>query len=202
MKTLLVTGFEPFGGQSANPSWECAAALPDAIGNVRLIKAKLPVVWGRINDEMDALLNAHTPDAVLSLGQAGGRTAMSIERVAINLRDSVNPDNAGIVTQNEPVIPGGPDGLFSTLPCYAMLNALTAADIPAAFSYTAGPYLCNDAMYVALYRALSDMPGMIAGFAHVPYRHGQSETAFTMDLSQMIRGVEILCNVVCDRLGA
>jgi pyroglutamyl-peptidase len=201
MKTLLVTGFEPFGGESVNPSWECAAALPEAIGDVRIVRAKLPVVWGRINGELNALLDAHGPDAVLSLGQAGGRNAINIERVAINLRDSVNADNAGIVKQNEPVVLGGPDGLFSTLPCYEMKNALDAAHIPAAFSYTAGPYLCNDAMYVALYRASLDMPRMIAGFVHVPYMKGQSETSFVMELSQMVLGVEILCKVVCGRLG-
>lgn len=200
MKTLLVTGFEPFGGETVNPSWECARNLPDEIMGVRVVKAQLPVVWAHINDEVNALLSQYKPDAALLLGQAGGRTTITIERVAINLRDAAAPDNAGVIKQNEPVVPNGPDGLFSTLPCYEMLSSLKASGIPAAFSYSAGPYLCNDAMYVALHRASLDMPKLLAGFVHVPYMAGQSDTAFTMELEVMQKGVRLCCKAVCKAL--
>lgn len=199
MKTLLVTGFEPFGGESVNPSWECARSLPDETDGVQIVKSQLPVAWARINDTLNALLDRFRPDAVLCLGQAGGRDAITIERIAINLRDSAYPDNAGEVRQNELIVPGGPDGLFSTLPCYEMKDALDERGIPVSFSYSAGPYLCNNAMYAALYRARLDLTGMRAGFVHVPYMKGQSETEFTMELSDMVQGIALLCKVICGK---
>ncbi|HWQ57719.1 MAG TPA: pyroglutamyl-peptidase I [Clostridia bacterium] len=201
MKTLLITGFEPFGGQDVNPSWECAKAMPDQMAGVCIVKAQLPVVWARMNGAMNALIDEYRPDAVLSLGQAGGYSALCVERVAVNLRECNRPDNAGAIVWNKPIVPGGPDGLFSTLPCHAMLDALTRADLPAAFSYSAGQYLCNNALYAALYRAKTDMPGMLAGFVHVPYMAGQSDAAFTMAFDDMVRGVLTCCEAICATLG-
>jgi len=200
MKTLLVTGFEPFGGAQVNPSWECAKAMPDELPGARVVKAQLPVAWARVNGKVNLLLDELRPDAALLLGQAGGRCAITIERIAMNLRESELADNLGEIARGEPVVPGAPDGLFSNLPCRAMLDALNAAGLPAAFSYSAGPYLCNDAMYVALHRARTDLPKMRAGFVHVPYMKGQSETAFSMELEDMIQGIRICLETLAGRL--
>lgn len=200
MKTLLVTGFEPFGGERVNPSWECAKAMPDEINGVRVVTARLPVSWARIGGALNALIDAMRPDAVLLLGQAGGRREITIERIAMNLRDAASPDNEGVIKQNEPVVDGGPDGLFATLPCYEMRDALLSTNIPAAFSYSAGPYLCNSAMYLALHRAKTDRPRMRAGFVHLPYMKGQNESAFAMELSDMIKGVALCCEQICLKL--
>lgn len=196
MKTILVTGFEPFGGESVNPSWECVRTLPDNMNASDIVRACLPVEWDRTNAALGRLIDEVQPDAVISFGQAGGRNAVTIERIAMNLRDSASPDNVGRICCNEPVVPGGPDGIFATLPVYGIKAALEDARIPAAFSYSAGPYLCNNAMYYALYRALADGSAMKAGFVHVPYMNGQSQTAFTMDIEQMRRAALTICGCV------
>ena len=180
MKTLLVTGFEPFGGAQVNPSWECAKAMPDELPGARVVKAQLPVAWVRVNGKVNLLLDELRPDAALLLGQAGGRCAITIERIAMNLRESELADNLGEIAR------GG--------------YVLNAAGLPAAFSYSAGPYLCNDAMYVALHRARTDLPKMRAGFVHVPYMKGQSETAFSMELEDMIQGIRICLETLAGRL--
>lgn len=115
MKTLLVTGFAPFGGEKTNPSYVCASSLPDEICGVRIEKRELPVSWAKTETELTALLSELRPDAVLLLGQAGGRPNLTIERVAVNIREAASPDNDG-VTENEGrlVIEGAPDAYFST----------------------------------------------------------------------------------------
>ena len=170
MMKILITGFAPFGGQSINPAYEAVKALPDTIGKARIIKAEIPVVFRRDMEVLKALIDQHQPDAVICVGQAGGRSKISFERVAINVMDCAAPDNAGFQPKDEPVISGGPAAYFSTLPIRAMEDRVRAAQIPCEISNSAGTYVCNDIMYRLL--ASTDKP---AGFIHVPYLPQQVE---------------------------
>lgn len=193
MKILLVTGFAPFGGEKTNPSYVCASSLPDEICGVRIEKRELPVSWANTETELTALLSELRPDAVLLLGQAGGRPNLTIERVAVNLREAASPDNDG-VTENEgrPVIEGAPDAYFSTLPYRAMLAACKQNGIPTAFSYSAGCYLCNCSMFTARHFAAQNGLHMPAGFIHVPYLPEQVDDKPSMGLETLRKGI-LLC---------
>lgn len=193
---ILVTGFEPFGGQTVNPSWLCVSALPDTLAGVRVERRLLPVDWhGGPAALLDALRET-APAAVLCVGQAGGRAELSLERVAVNLR--AGADNAGVAQDEQPVAAGGPAAYFSTLPCAEMLAALRAQAIPAACSYSAGVYLCNCVMYTALHFAAAERPALRAGFLHVPFLPEQTQTAPSMARETMARGV-LLCAEVLAR---
>ena len=187
---ILVTGFEPFGGQKVNPSWLCVSALPDLLSGVRVVRRLLPVDWAAGPALLRQALRELSPSAVLCVGQAGGQRELRIERVAVNLRGGA--DNEGAVREEEPVEPEGPAAYFSTLPVSQMREALKAENIPVCDSYTAGIYLCNCVMYTALHYAAVEQPGLAAGFLHVPFLPGQSETAPTMEWETMTRGV-LLC---------
>lgn len=167
---ILLTGFEPFGGETTNPSWTAArgaAALLEAEGH-EVAAAELPCVFGDAIAVLQAALAEHRPELVLCAGQAGGRARISLERIAINCDDARIPDNAGNAPVDEPVVPGGPAAYFSTLPVKAALAALGSAGIPAEVSQTAGTYVCNHVFY-GLMHALRLVPGARGGFVHVPY---------------------------------
>ncbi|WP_346959753.1 pyroglutamyl-peptidase I [uncultured Arthrobacter sp.] len=167
---ILLTGFEPFGGESTNPSWTAArgaAAVLTAEGH-EVAAVELPCVFGDAIRVLRAALAEHRPELVVCAGQAGGRSAVSLERIAINCDDARIPDNAGNTPVDEPVVPGAPAAYFSTLPVKAALAALGAAGIPAEVSQTAGTYVCNHVFY-GLMHALRDSPGVRGGFVHVPY---------------------------------
>ena len=188
MKRLLITGFEPFGGESLNPSWEAVLRLPDVIGDYRLTRLCLPVVFG---EAADILLSASAevkPDAVICVGQAGGRAFITPELVAINLRHADIPDNKGNRPQDEPVIPGGDAAIFSTLPVRRMAEEINGAGIPSRLSYSAGAYVCNDLLYTLLshYR---DTDTRIC-FIHIPYCKEQGKEP-SMELSDIVRALEI-----------
>lgn len=179
MKKLLITGFEPFGGQTVNPSWEAVALLPESVGPWKLHKLRIPVEYGeaaRLTLEKARELGA---DAVLSVGQAGGRGAVTPEVIGINLREAAIADNAGRLRKGEAIDPEGPDGLFATLPVRKMAEAINAGGIPARLSYSAGAYVCNDVLYSLLlhYRG-SDVR---VGFIHVPFIPGQGEPNMTLE---------------------
>ena len=163
---LLITGFEPFGGEESNASWAAVERLPGRIGPWKLEKRCLPVMYGEAFRVLERQMEALKPDAVICVGQAGGRGAITPERVAVNLRDVRIPDNAGAQPRDEAVDPQGPAAYFSTLPVRRMTEAIQAAGIPAALSLTAGAFVCNDLFYL-LMRSLegSGVPG---GFIHVP----------------------------------
>ena len=141
MKKILVTGFDPFGGETVNPAFEAVRLLPDAIAGLQLVKLELPTVFGAAGERLLAETEAVQPAAVLCVGQAGGRAAITPEKVAINYMDGHIPDNAGRQPQDEPICPGGPDAYFTTLPVRRMAEHIYAAGIPAAVSYTAGTYV-------------------------------------------------------------
>lgn len=189
---ILVTGFEPFGGETINPSWEVARGLPRFCHGAEIVPLRLPVVFGRAGDLLTQAFLKEKPEAVLCLGQAGGRTALTPELVALNLQDAPIPDNDGQTPCQQPVVAGGPDGRFATLPVRAMVAAIRTAGVPASLSYTAGTYVCNDLMYRTL-DLLAGYPGCRGGFLHLPYLPAQAADrpgVASMALADMIRGVE------------
>ena len=164
---ILVTGFEPFGGQSLNPSWEVARALNGlALEGAQVTSVQLPCVFAQALPALQQALAHLSPDIVLSLGQAEGRCDFSVERVAINVQDARIPDNAGAQPIDVPVIAGGPAAYFSTLPIKTLVAGLKAAGFPASVSQTAGTFVCNQVFY-ALQHTLAGL-GVHSGFMHLP----------------------------------
>ena len=167
-RRILLTGFEPFGGETVNPSWDVARALDGQSIGGHLVRAeRLPCVFGDALEALHRALERHRPVLVLALGQAAGRSDLSIERVAINVDDARIPDNAGRQPVDRPVVRGGPVAYWSTLPIKAMVAGLQARGVPAAVSQTAGTFLCNHVFY-GLMHAVRRRRGVRAGFVHVP----------------------------------
>ncbi|MFG2227525.1 pyroglutamyl-peptidase I [Streptomyces sp. NPDC048644] len=170
MTRVLLTGFEPFDGESTNPSWQAvraAAAEPPA--GLELFTAELPCVYGESRTALRAAVDEHRPDLVLCVGQAGGRPDVTVERVAINVDDARIPDVAGAEPVDEPIVPGGPAAYFSTLPVKACVAAVRAAGLPASVSNTAGTFVCNHVFYALAHLIATELPGVRGGFVHVPY---------------------------------
>lgn len=162
---ILVTGFTPFGGEQINPSWEAVKRLPDRIGGAELIKRELPTEFDASGTVLHGLLERLRPDAVLCVGQYGGANGIRVERVAVNLRDARIADNAGRQPTDEPVVTGGPDAYFATIPTRRIVDALRERDIPARLSYSAGTFVCNDLLYCALHESAQGYPTMRCGFS-------------------------------------
>ncbi|WP_456422264.1 pyroglutamyl-peptidase I [Thermococcus sp.] len=171
---VLVTGFEPFGGEKINPSWEAVKAIPDELSGAELIKVQLPVSFNRVRKLLPRLIVEERPDVVLLTGQAGGRPNVTVERVAINVMDSETPDNDGFAPEDEPVFEGAPEAYFATIPIKEVVKALRKAGIPAGISNTAGTYVCNTAMFTALHTVAVSGMETKAGFIHVPFSHSQA----------------------------
>ena len=185
-KRLLITGFDPFGGGSINPSWEAVRLLPERVGSFVLRKCQIPT---RFREGAQAVLDAAAdwqPDVILCVGQAGGRSAVTPERIGINLRDARIPDNAGARPQQESVVPGGPDGIFATVPVKKMAEAIQKAGCPAAVSNTAGTFVCNEVLYTLLHRYSGTE--VQVGFVHVPYLPEQGEP--NMPLEDIAKALE------------
>ena len=188
MKHLLITGFDPFGGETVNPSWEAVSRLPDTIGEYRLTKLQIPTVFSLAARTVLDAAGDDIPDVILCIGQAGGRDAVTPERIAINMAGAAKPDNAGNLLWEQPVVPGGPDGIFATVPVRAMADAICAAGLPGKVSNTAGTFVCND----TLYRLLHHFAGtsVRAGFIHVPFLPGQAKEGVpAMPLEDTIRAL-------------
>ena len=188
MKKLLITGFEPFGGETRNPSWDAVCQLPAEIGEYALTKCLIPVVFGKAAETVINVAQEIRPDVILCIGQAGGRSAITPELVGINLRHASIPDNSGNHPQDEPIIDGGNNAHFSTLPVRKMAETIKAAGIPAQVSYSAGAYVCNDVLYTLLSHFQNS--GTQVGFIHVPYSTDQQKTP-AMDLADIIKGLTI-----------
>lgn len=190
----LVTGFEPFGGETVNPSWAVAAALAGSrIGGLRVRAVQLPCVFGAALDALDAALAVHRPALVLALGQAAGRCDFSLERVAINVDDARIADNAGAKPVDEPVVPGAPAGHFSTLPIKAIVVALRQAGLPASVSQSAGTFVCNH-VFFGLMDRLSRRTGARGGFMHLPLLPEQAARAPgqpSLPLDVMVAGTRL-----------
>ena len=188
MKTILITGFAPFGGEHINPSWEAVRLLAPQIGGWQLHKLLLPVVFGCAAEQVLAEAAALQPDVILCIGQAGGRDAVTPEKLAVNLRDARIPDNAGNLPVDEPVVPGGPAAYFSTLPARQMAEAVCAAGLPGRMSCSAGAFVCNDLLYTLLHRCHGT--AVRIGFIHVPYLPQQAKDgAASLPLEDIVRAL-------------
>ena len=188
MKKLLITGFEPFGGETVNPSWEAVLRLPDEMNGYALTRLLIPVVFGAGADRVIAAAETVDPDVILCVGQAGGRDAMTPEYVGINLRHASIPDNAGALPCDEQICSGGATAYFSTLPVRRMAEAIKAAGISSRVSYSAGAYVCNDVLYTLLDRYRDSTTRV--GFIHVPYCTEQGKEP-SMPLEEMVRGLAL-----------
>ena len=191
--TVLVTGFDPFDGATINPSWEAARALNgQAVGGHRVVAGQLPTEFARSLPALQALLQAYRPALVVCCGLAGGRPAISLERVAINVQDARIPDNAGTQPVDEPVAPeaGAPAAYFTTLPVKAMRRAMQQAGIAAEVSQTAGTFVCNHVFYGLMHHLARRGPqGARGGFIHLPWLPGQGEPS--MPLAQGVQGLRL-----------
>ena len=188
MKHLIITGFDPFGGETVNPAWEAVSRLPDTIGGYRLTKLQIPTVFAKAAEQVLAVARSDAPDVILCVGQAGGREAVTPERIAINCMDARIPDNAGNQPREKPVIPGGPDGIFSTVPAREMADAIEEAGIPGKVSNSAGTFVCNDTLYRLLHHYAATC--VRVGFIHVPYLPEQAKDGgASMPLEDIIRGL-------------
>lgn len=190
--TVVLTGFEAFGGEALNPSWMAAQALHGrVVAGHRLIGCLLPTAFGHSIEVLRGVLLRHRPRLVVCTGQAGGRTALSLERVAINVSDARIPDNDGAQPVDMPVVPGGPTAYFSTLPIKAMLLALLDAGINAEVSQTAGTFVCNHVFY-GLMHELATRPEWRAtrgGLVHVPWLPGQGQPSMRLD--ETVQGLRL-----------
>lgn len=166
---ILVTGFEPFNQEKINPAWEAVKQLPDTIAGAEIIKLEVPTVFHQSAKLVETAIQQHQPAVTLHIGQAGGRTAITPERVAINLDDALIPDNDGNQPIDHVIQKDGAPAYFTQLPIKAMVTALKEAGLPASISNSAGTYVCNHLMYQTLYLIEKDYPNMEAGFIHVPF---------------------------------
>ncbi len=188
MKKLLITGFDPFGGETVNPAWEAVKLLPDVVGAYELTKMEIPTVFGAASQKALDAAQKVQPDVILCIGQAGGRKAITPEMVGINLRHARIADNAGNQPQDEPVAADGPAAYFATVPVRKMTAAIEAAGIEAAVSYSAGTFVCNDTLYAVLHH-YAGTP-VQAGFVHVPFLPEQAKEGVPfMPLETIVRGL-------------
>ena len=168
MKTILLTGFEPFGGEAVNPSLEAVKRLDgQVIGGVKVVGVGLPVSWDKVVAPLIAAIESHRPLAVISVGQAGSRAKLAVERVGINI--CFGQDNDGIIRDGEPVVEGAPDAYFCSLPVIEMSKAMNAAGAPAYVSNTAGTYLCNYVAYLLEHYVRVNNLNIRTCFIHIPY---------------------------------
>ncbi|PHM58904.1 pyroglutamyl-peptidase I [Xenorhabdus sp. KK7.4] len=170
MKTILVTAFEPFGGDATNPSWEAIKRLQGSrVADANIEVHQLPCIFDTSLAQLYTIIDKYQPELVISVGLAGGRPDITVERVAININDARIADNAGHQPIDTPIIAGGPAAYFSSLPIKAMVRALNISGIPATVSQTAGTFVCNHVMYGLLHYLTQKYPAARGGFIHVPY---------------------------------
>ena len=200
---ILVTAFEPFGGEKLNPTELLLRLLPDEIGGAEIVRLLLPVEFSRAPELAEGAICSLSPSAVIMLGQAGGRRAITPERIARNLMAARIPDNAGDMPAGDPVIPCGSEILESTLPVDRIVEEILSLGIPAEASEDAGTYVCNALLYSVLAQTLGRIP---AGFIHVPFIReqvegvsGREQTPF-MELEDIARAAEAAIRLVAEEL--
>ena len=187
---ILLTGFDPFGGETVNPALEAVKRVQ--CPGLSVVPLEVPTVFGRAEETIIQAIRAHQPRLVICVGQAAGRAVITPERVAINMDDASIPDNAGAQPQDRPIDPTGPAAYFSTLPIRAMVQAIRQAGVPADISNSAGTFVCNHLMYSVLHYAAKACPGLRAGFVHVPCIPAQTEGSAlpSLPLEDIVRGLE------------
>lgn len=200
MKTVLMTAFEPFGGEHINPSWEAVRSFEGkVIDDARIVVRQLPVVFSACGAVLTAALEELKPHRILCVGQAGGRSDISVERVAINVNDARIADNAGQQPVDEPVVAGGPAAYFATIPIKAMVAALREVGIPASVSQTAGTFTCNNVMYQLLHWLHTSGSAARGGFVHIPYmpeQAAQHPGAPSMSTASVVQALETSLRVI------
>lgn len=208
---ILVTAFEPFNGARINPTQLILKEIVCPAG-AELVKHVLPVEFAAGGQQLALLLREHRPDVVLSLGQAGNRPEICVERVAVNI-DCVRSsdgtreiaDNAGAVPVDVPIKQDGDNAYFATLPIWELVSAIRSSGVSAAVSCTAGTYVCNHVMYTALYEAARNYPNMKVGFIHVPFLPEQMigrESGCSMEREDMLRGIQTAVDYLAAKFGS
>lgn len=198
---ILVTAFEPFGGEKVNPAQEAVAKIDARSHGAEIVKVSVPVVFGEAIDTVYAAMKAERPDVVLCIGQAGGRSAVTPERVAINVNDAGSPDNNGNQPVDEPIFEDGAAAYFSTLPIKRIVERVRAAGLPASVSNSAGTYVCNNLMYGVLYYIEKEFPGVRGGFVHVPYLHEQVLSRMgvpSLSLEDMVKAIDAVIAAIAE----
>ena len=201
MEKILVTGFEPFGGEQTNPSWEVVNALPRVIAGHTVVRERIPVSFRRGPAAALEAIQREDPSIVLCVGQAGGRAKVTPEFVGINYADARIPDNDGGQPRGARLLEDAPDAYFSTLPVHAMVQAMVDAGVPVAVSYTAGTYVCNAVLFSALHALAKSQSTARAGFVHVPYSPEQAcrlpEATPSMPVVLMRKAIVSALECVC-----
>lgn len=171
---VLVTGFDPFGGEPVNPAFEAVKLLPDEIAGAEVIKMEIPTVFSRSGLAVKDGIQKYKPDIVINVGQAGGRSCVTIEQVALNLAEAQIPDNDGEQPLGRHIKEDGEAAYYATIPVKAIVKNIREHKIPCHISYTAGTYVCNSLMYQVLHMAATEYPNIRAGFIHVPFAAEQA----------------------------
>ena len=196
---IIVTGFDPFGGEKINPSIECVKALPEVEG-VELIRLELPTVFKESAKRLNEVINEVKPDAVLSVGQAGGRPGITMERIAINVDDARIPDNISQQPIDETIQTKGAAAYFSTLPIKRIVKAIREAGISTEVSNSAGTFVCNHIMYQALFAATKAEKTFKAGFMHIPFIPEQTTDKPSLPLEESTKALQIAIETIRDYL--
>ena len=200
MKKLLITGFDPFGGESINPSWEAVKLLPDIVGDYEIHKMEIPTVFYKAFEMISKKAEEIKPDVIIAVGQAGGRKEITPERVGIKLMDASIPDNEGNKINDKAIIENGENAYFTTLNVKKMVEAIKEAGLPASVSLSAGAFVCNNVLYLLLdkYKGTN----VKAGFIHVPFIPSQLENKKnkeilpSMEICDIAKGLEAAIKVV------
>ena len=190
---VLITGFDPFGGEPINPAWEAVRMLPDEIAGAQIIKLQIPTVARKWIDKIHSKMAEEKPDIVIAIGQAGGRFGPTPERTAVNIDDFKIPDNEGNQPIDLPIFEDGQPAYFSNLPVKAIVQAIKDAGYPSSLSDSAGTYVCNHVMYGILYYIDKEFPGVKGGFIHVPFATSQvieKQNAPSMSLTDITAALE------------
>ncbi len=200
---ILITGFDPFGNDTVNPSWEAVKRLPDRILDAEIVKMEIPTVFYKSLDVIEKKICEIRPDAVISVGQAGGRPDITVERTAVNCCDCRIADNEGTLLHDARIYEDAPDAYFTSLPYRAMTEKIIQAGIPASVSDTAGTFVCNHVMYGVRHMCSRFYPDVISGFIHVPYLPSQAAekgSVCSMSLDHIVIGLNAAVEAVVEYL--
>lgn len=201
---ILVTGFDPFGTDKINPAIEAVKRLPDTVKGAQIIKVQIPTIFGKAATVTKTAIEKYHPDYVINIGQAGGRFALTPERVAINLDDGRIKDNAGYQPIDQPIQANGDTAYFTQLPVKAIVKAIRQAGLPAAVSNSAGTFVCNHIMYQVQYMRATEFPNIKAGFIHIPFLPDQvihRPDTPSLSLEDDVRGLTAALEAIVDRDG-
>ncbi len=198
---ILVTGFDPFGGESVNPAYEAVKRLDNNIAGAEIVKVEIPTVFRKSINKLDEAIERENPDIVICVGQAGGRFDITVERVAINISDASIEDNEGNMPIDEPIFEDGESAYFSQLPIKAMVQKIREGGIPASVSNTAGTYVCNHIMYGLHYLIDKKYPSVKGGFIHVPFLPEQvidKRATPSMNLNDIVKALTLAIEAVLE----